>query len=240
LILSDLHPHNPNIKQLLAVALKLQPLLEHIAFVGGCVTGLLVTDPAASPVRPTLDVDAIVEVATYAEYMDLENRLRQLGFAESREIICRWISSDLILDLMPTDQAILGFSNPWYRLALEKAIEVRIGDLSIRLISGPYFLATKIIAFHNRGKNDYVTSRDMEDIVTVIDGRPEIVEEVSRSNAELRNFLGNEFSSLLHHRDFSDALHGHLLPDVASQSRFRLVLDRMQQIAMNEGTRGPA
>jgi hypothetical protein len=57
---SELHYRNPNLRQLIACADKLQPLLERIAFVGGCVTGLLISDPAAAPVRPTLDVDVIV------------------------------------------------------------------------------------------------------------------------------------------------------------------------------------
>lgn len=230
---------NPNLLQLLKAARKLQPLLEQIAFVGGCATGLLVTDPGASPVRPTLDVDAIVEIATYAEYMHLEDRLRQLGFSESTEIICRWISDDLILDLMPTDPSVLGFSNRWYQPALERATRVRLEDLMIRLISGPYFLATKIVAFRNRGKSDYVASRDIEDIVTVIDGRPEIVEEVRRSDTELREFSGAEFRDLLDHRDFLEALPGHLLPDAASQLRLPLVLHRMRQIASEREMHGP-
>src|SRR5258708_37909405 len=101
----------PNLTQLVAAAQKLRPLLDQIAFVGGCVTGLLLSDPAAAPVRPTIDVDAIVAIASYAEFTLLENRLRELGFRESHAEdapICRWLSGDLILDLMPTDGSILG------------------------------------------------------------------------------------------------------------------------------------
>src|SRR5271169_106312 len=76
-------PENPDLARLIAVARKLEPLLEQLAFVGGCVTGLLVTDPGAAPVRPTLDVDAIVEAASYVEFTVLEDRMRSLGFRES-------------------------------------------------------------------------------------------------------------------------------------------------------------
>lgn len=55
---------NPNIQILEAAVARLGTLAEKMAFVGGCTTGLLLTDPAASPVRATLDVDVIVEVAT--------------------------------------------------------------------------------------------------------------------------------------------------------------------------------
>jgi predicted nucleotidyltransferase len=222
---------DPNLTRLITAARKLQPLLEQIVFVGGCVTGLLVTDPAASPVRPTIDIDAIVEIASYAEYIDLESRLRQLGFSASKKIICRWTSDDLVLDLMPTNTSILGFSNRWYGPALKNATNIRVEECVIRLISAPYFIATKIVAFRNRAKNDYVASRDMEDIITVIDGRPELMEDLRHSDAELQVFLGSEFHSLLDQRDFLDALPGHLLPDAASQMRFPLVLDRMRQIA---------
>ncbi|MGA7221138.1 MAG: hypothetical protein WBX38_22680 [Candidatus Sulfotelmatobacter sp.] len=35
---------NPNLVRLTAAAAKLEPLLDQIAFVGGCVTGLLLTE----------------------------------------------------------------------------------------------------------------------------------------------------------------------------------------------------
>jgi hypothetical protein len=225
---------NPNLARLAGAAAKLAPLLDQIAFVGGCVTGLLLTDPAAAPVRPTLDVDAIVAIASYAEYTLLEHRLRELGFRESHAEgapICRWLSGDLILDLMPTDSSILGFGNPWYRPALENAQRTRIGEYVIRLITAPYFLATKLEAFHGRGKNDF-RSHDLEDIVTVVDGRPEIVDEVRLTAADLQKYLSKEFRALLSNRDFLDALPGHLLPDAASQQRLSLVVERMQQLVV--------
>jgi predicted nucleotidyltransferase len=224
---------NPNLAQLVAAAAKLEPLLDQIAFVGGCVTGLLLTDPAAAPVRPTLDVDAIVAIASYAEFTLLEKRVRELGFRESHAEgapICRWLHGDLILDLMPTDSSILGFSNRWYSPALENAQRTRIGEYEIRVITAPYFLATKLEAFHGRGKNDFRASHDLEDIVAVIDGRPEIVDEVHRAAANLQNYLSGEFRALLSNRDFREALPGHLLPDAASQQRLGLVVNRMQQL----------
>src|SRR5271165_1320433 len=146
---------NPNLARLVAVAKRLEPLLDQLAFVGGCVTGLLVTDPGAAPVRPTLDVDAIVEVASYAEIAVLEGRLRSRGFRESHAEgapICRWVHGDSLLDLLPTNPAILGFGNRWYRAALRNAAVLQIETLAIRLITAPYFLATKLEAFHGRGK----------------------------------------------------------------------------------------
>jgi predicted nucleotidyltransferase len=227
----NIRPENPNLAQLVAVAAKLEPMLDQIVFVGGCTTGLLLTDPAAAPVRPTLDVDAIVAVSSYADFTLLENRMRELGFRESHAQgapVCRWISGDLILDLMPTDASILGFGNRWYHPALENAQRTRIGEFEIQLITAPYFLATKLEAFHGRGRNDF-RSHDLEDIVTVVDGRPEIVEEVRHAPADLQKYLSEEFRALLSNREFLEALPGHVLPDAASQQRVPLVMNRMQQ-----------
>jgi len=224
-----------NLEQLLAAAVKLKPLLDQIAFVGGCVTGLLLTDPAAAPVRPTLDVDAIVAIGSYAEFILLENRLRELGFRQPHTEgapVCRWMSGDLILDLMPTDSSILGFSNRWYGPALENAQRAEIGDYEIRVITAPYFLATKLEAFHGRGKNNFRMSHDLEDIVTVTDGRPELVNEIRLAPAGLQKYLSDEFKDLLSNRDFLEALAGHLLPDAASQHRLGLVLGRMKHLIL--------
>lgn len=224
---------NPNAALLLSAVHKLVPLLDQIVFVGGCAAGMLITDPGAAPVRPTVDVDAIVEIASYSELMALEGRLRQLGFEQPHvegTPLCRWIHGDVILDLMPTDPRILGFSSRWYPQALENAGTVAVAGRQIRLISAPYFLAAKLEAFHGRGQFDYGMSRDVEDIVTVVDGRREIVAEVEQTAPSLQQYLADEFSALLAERDFLEALPGHMLPDVASQQRIRIVLTRMQQI----------
>jgi len=178
---------DPNFARLAFAADRLAPLLDRIVFVGGCITGLLITDAAAAPVRPTIDVDAIVSTASYPEYAALESEIRELGFEPSLaegSPICRWKSADLILDLMPTDSSILGFSNAWYGRALENAQIVKIGRYEIRVITAPYFLATKLEAFHGRGKNDYA-SHDLEDIITIIDGRQELITEVTKWAGDL-------------------------------------------------------
>lgn len=224
---------NPNARLLLSAVQNLVPLLDQIVFVGGCAAGMLITDPGAAPVRPTVDVDAIVEIASYAELIALEGCLRQLGFEQPHvegAPLCRWIHADVILDLMPTDPTILGFSNRWYPPALENAETVEVGGHQIRLVSAPYFLATKLEAFHGRGQFDFRASRDLEDIVTVVDGRPEIVAEAQQAATSLQQFLSEEFSALLGERDFLEALPGHLPPDAVSQQRIRIVLNRMQQI----------
>ena len=120
-------PQDSDLARLAMAAEKLDRLLDQIVFVGGCMTELLLTDPGAAPIRPALDVDAIIAIGSYLEFTLLEGRLRELGFHQSQAEgapICRWTSGDLILDLMPTDSSILGFSNRWYQPALKNAVEL--------------------------------------------------------------------------------------------------------------------
>jgi len=150
--------NNPNLDLLTAAALSLTPLLDELVFVGGCMTGLLVTDQAAGPVRTTKDVDAIVEATSYAKYQHIARSLRTLGFAEDRREgapLCRWVKAQVILDVMPLDTTILGFSNRWYSAALGSSANIPLrSDLHIRAITAPYFVATKLEAFRGHGQDN--------------------------------------------------------------------------------------
>ena len=166
-----------NLRILEFVAHKLGALKEEMVFLGGCATALLITDNIAPDVRYTLDVDCIVDVISLNQYHKIEKQLRNLGFTQSvmEEVICRWRYDNVILDVMPTDEKILGFWNRWYREAIKYAMNYSLTNkISIKVISAPYFLATKIEAFKTRGNTDFYASHDFEDIVTVFDGRSTI------------------------------------------------------------------
>jgi len=108
---------NPNHQLLVDAAKLLRPILGELVFVGGCSTGLLVTDRAAADVRPTTDVDAIAEITSYVGYIELSERLKKLGFREdAREGAprCRWRQNTTTLDVMPADGTLFGFRNVWY------------------------------------------------------------------------------------------------------------------------------
>ena len=221
----------------LYVARKLGTLLEKVVFLGGSATGFLISDPAAPDVRMTQDVDVIVEAATWLEYHQLEQELIQRGFAQDTcegAPICRWLINGFIVDDMPISEEILGFSNIWYGPALQYSETREVApELTIRLVTAPYFLATKIEAFRGRGNADYLASHDLEDMVSLIDGRKELLGEIIISPTDLRKFLADTFRVFLAHSEFMESLSGHLLPDKASQGRLTLIIQRMIQIAEN-------
>jgi len=202
---------NSNIELLKGVARRLGPLLHEVVFVGGCATGLLITDEAAAEVRATFDVDVIAEITSYAGYEAFSERLRSLGFREDTSEgapRCRWLIDALKLDVMPLDEKILGFTNRWYRSAMEAATRTEVEPgLSIRVITAPYFVATKLDAFHGRGREDYTSSHDLEDLLAVIDGRETIIEEIAHTD-EVRFYIAEQFRNFLGTPTFVNAMPG--------------------------------
>lgn len=137
------------------VAARLEELRDSVVFVGGATTTLFITDPAVTDIRPTKDIDVIVEVASFSKYAELEERLREKGFSnviDGDAPICRWRIGGVIVDVMPTMSEILGFSNRWYQSAVEERTPYELpSGMTIHLVRPEYFIATKIEAFLGRG-----------------------------------------------------------------------------------------
>ena len=133
---------------------------------------------------------------------------------------------------MPLDEKILGFSNRWYKAAMGASVTRKLrDDLEIRMVTAPYFVATKLEAFKGRGRGDFLGSHDLEDVVSVVDGRETLSTEVRGAEKELREYVRREIAKLLANPGFIDALPGFLLPDSASQLRIGIVLGRLQNLA---------
>lgn len=226
-----------NVEMLERAAIALDPLIDEVVFVGGATVGLWATDPAAPEFRPTNDVDVIVEVATRAAYYAFEERLREAGFANAPEgnLICRFRhrESDLILDAMPTDGAILGFEGRWLKEAFPHAVSTRLpSGRSIHVLTPAHLLATKLEAFSSRGGGDLYASADFEDIITLVDIREELGPELAAAPDALRSYVANEIGDLLDHESFASAGEGALSGGPETRERFELVLrPRLEAIA---------
>jgi hypothetical protein len=161
--------------------------------------------------------------------------LRQAGCQQILDddppIICRWRINSVVVDVMPCDESILGFSNKWYKAAVKNYHLIKFEDVEIKVVTAPYFLATKIEAFRGRGKNDFMASHDIEDIITVLDGRSEVVAEIKATEASLHIYLAQNFNAWLQNRDFINALPGLLAPDASSQARLPIIMSRLTEIS---------
>ncbi len=222
---------NPNLELLSGMAHAMGPLCEQVVFVGGCATGLLISQPLVADARATGDVDAIVEVASLVGYHALADQLMARGFKQTMADNTppfRWFWQGMQLDLVPLDEKVLGFANRWYRPGFEAAVFSTLPTgLGLRHLSAPYFVATKLEAFKDRGNNDVYLSHDLEDIITVVDGRDELLTELVAAPGEVRHFIAEHFQAVLNHPDFFN-----VLPGIVSQSaRTGWVLQRFTDIA---------
>jgi predicted nucleotidyltransferase len=204
------------------------PLCEQVVFVGGCATGLLVDDVDLMDVRPTEDVDAIVGAASLAAYHQLAEQLMQRGFKQTMADNTppfRWFWNRMQLDLVPLDEKVLGFANPWYRVGFDAAMSAELADgLLLRHLSAPHFFATKFEAFKDRGQNDVYVSHDLEDIMTVMEGRSSVSQEMAAAEAAVRKHVGQSVAALLNMPAFHNALPGLLSdPERAPTVRARMI-----------------
>ncbi|WP_296509383.1 hypothetical protein [Rhodoferax sp.] len=222
---------NPNIELLTSIANAMGDLREQVVFVGGCATGLLITQPLVADARATEDVDAIVEVASLVGYHALAGQLMEQGFQQTMADNTppfRWYWNGMQLDLVPLDEKVLGFANRWYKPGFETAATATLpSGLVLRHLSAPYFMATKLEAFQDRGNNDVYLSHDLEDVITVVDGREELISELSSAPPDVRDFVAQTLRGILRHTDFTN-----VLPGIVSQSnRTGLVLQRFTHIS---------
>jgi hypothetical protein len=226
---------DPRLNPMLTVARWLDELRDRVLFLGGAVVPLLITDPGAASARPTKDIDVIIEITTTVAYHKLGERLRALGFSEDASDnapLCRWIINGFTVDIMPTDEKVLGYTNPWFRTAMSNAMPFSFTDgQTLNVISPAYFCATKLEAFADRGKGDYIMSHDMEDILAVIDGRDELLRELTVAEPTVRAYIASSLRTFLASPDFIDALPGHLPGDAASQDRLPLLQERLERLA---------
>lgn len=218
------------------VAKALGPALcGQVAFVGGCTTGLLLTDPfTRDKVRSTDDVDLIVHVMGCSGFVHLQDTLRQQGFevtipAPDEDLpTCAMKLGKLRVDIMPDDDGVLGHSNRWYQHAIASALPYPLGDdLTIRVVSPPLFVATKLEAYKGRGKGDPLSSRDIEDILNLVDGRSTLLDEIHTADPEVQSYIATELAQLLENDHFAYAVQS----QAGDPDREALLFERLEQLA---------
>lgn len=228
--------HTHNIQMLEVVAQALGPnRCQEVAFVGGCTTALLLTDEfSREEVRYTDDVDLVVHLTGYAQWQKLVEQLQQKGFKQSPQddVICRLRLGELKVDFMPEDTEtadLLGCNNRWFKDGLANAHWHELpSGCRIRLFTPPYFLASKLEAYAGRGAQNPLGSQDLEDILNLVNGREELLQEVDAAPPELRTYLADNLTALLSINDF-----GYLVQDAArgDDEREQIIWQRLRNIA---------
>ena len=213
-------------------------LLDQVAFIGGATVSLHLDDAQPIDISSTKDVDFIVSVSSYYGYQQLAEKLRSRGFESSipekgeDAPMCRFECEGILVDVMPDNEDILGFSNPWFKVGLQESVPYILPDtLTIKIAQAKHLLATKLVAFATRG-GDILSSKDAEDIVVLVNGRDSLLDEVRESPIELRQFVQKAMSEFIANSDFgyllSNALNGE------EDERIDMIEERFTKLSSRE------
>ncbi|RAP36648.1 hypothetical protein B1207_07535 [Legionella quinlivanii] len=219
-----------NNEALYEAATLLKDLNEQVVYVGGRIVGLLITDVIEDDVRPTYDIDVALDLGTtdIVAHYSLQRKLESLGLKPEGNINCRYLFEHIIIDVIYTKGTLQGINSNWYQAGFDNAIEISIKDKKIKILNAVYFIATKLEAFTDRAfrDNDYWDCKDLEDVVNVINGRPELLIELKNSPHDVVDFISGYFKKLMEDPRWLDAI-----KSIARFERSRnIVLDALGKI----------
>lgn len=211
------------------IARALGDLNSKVVFVGGAMVSLYIDDPSAEDIRPTKDIDLTFQITTVSQLEDLRRDLTQKGFHEHTDstVICRFAYDDLLVDVMSTQAVGWAPGNRWFDAGFNKAILVGLEDVEVRILPLPYFLASKMDAFFDRGMEDLYASHDFEDIVYIFNYASKLVPQIlSTDDNTLKRYLIESIRKMLENKDILNAMPGHLYFDGVDE-RMDLILEKM-------------
>jgi len=220
------------IKRIKEIASKLDYLLKDVVFVGGSVVALYADNPASGELRPTDDIDIVVAISTRVDFAIFEEKIRQLGFKNvtDSKFIGRYKISDLIVDVMPIEESILGFSNRWYEKGMQESFLYELDkETSIRLMPFHYFIASKIEAHNGRNGKDFRTSKDFEDIVYTFDNRVNPLDDMNKATGDVEKYLKEQMNDFLNNTNFYEGVYSHLNEGSQSKSKRTERIERIWQ-----------
>ena len=210
--------HHQNITRIKAVYNALGNLKDTVVFVGGATVSLYaeyVNGINEDLVRPTDDVDILIELWAYKDYAAIEEQLRSIGFQNDKEskVICRYKVHGITVDVMATGEDVLGFGNKWYPDGFKHSIQLALDEQHvIRIFTAPYFIATKLEAFKSPGRadnNNGRVSQDFEDIIFIFEHRKSIWDEMNKCDPGLKAYLKDEFNRISLNPSFDEWVDAH-------------------------------
>ena len=221
-----------NLALVAQVAVGLQELKEKMVFIGGAVISLYTDDPAAEEIRPTTDIDMTINLANYAEWATMQERLADLEFYPDPQgqSICSYKFHNISIDIMPAEDSSMGISNTWYKPGFNHLQVIPLPDgTEINILPSPYFLATKLEAFKDRGHNDFYGSHDFEDIIYLLDNRTTIVAEIQESDKDVQEYIKTELTTIKNHPQAEEILAMHIHP-LIREERFKILMEKIEMI----------
>ena len=97
----------------------------------------------------------------------------------------------------------------------------------------PYYIATKLEAWFDRGKGDYLTNHDIEDIVNIIDGNEDL-NELRSLVGSVHDFIVSSFKDMINDINFIRSIQGHLGFDSIAEEKAELVVQKIKHMLSDE------
>lgn len=224
---------NEIVSSILSLNEKLRGVSFDFAFLGGSVLSLLVNESTADAIRVTKDIDIIAGVRTRKEFHGEERELESRGFIHDTSEdapICRWKTDGIVVDVLPVREEVLGWKSQWFEEALLAAEKIDIGGVSVKVISAPYFVLLKLEAFEDRGKGDFITSTDFEDVICLFNGRNSLVQEI-KDAGQIAMVIAEKFARYLKNHDIEDAVTGFVQTECNPDERLSKIMNSFYEIA---------
>ena len=87
-----------NVNRIKIIAAGLGDLCRDVVFVGGSVAELYADDPAATDIRPTMDVDCVIELATYGSLQEFGDGVSAIPIETSNlRLYCIRLSDKILI-----------------------------------------------------------------------------------------------------------------------------------------------
>ncbi|MCB9307102.1 MAG: nucleotidyl transferase AbiEii/AbiGii toxin family protein [Lewinellaceae bacterium] len=216
---------------ILSIAKALGELNEQVVYVGGAVVSLYIDDPAAQDVRPTKDVDISLEIASIGALENLRADLIRKGFYQSAEddIVCRFRYDDIKVDVMGTEAVGWAPANRWFLPGFSQRLAYELEELRIYILPMPYYLASKMEAFYDRGSMDPRTSHDFEDLVYLLNYTSGLKDQILAAEEDVRQYLIGGFTDILSDKTKQEAILGCLFYEDQSV-RFDKIISLLKEI----------
>lgn len=195
------------------------------------MVSLYIDDPAAEDIRPTKDIDLTFQVNTASKLEELRENLAKKGFSQSHEdnVICRFRLDDLLIDVMSTQAVGWAPTNRWFMPGFTKAQTFDLDEIKIQLMPLPYFLASKMEAFFDRGIADLYGSHDFEDILYIFNYVSNLADQVLAAELDVRSYLKDCVNKILGDEKIRGVIPAHLYYETADE-RLEIIIEKMNRI----------
>lgn len=179
-------------ERLLEVSLAIEPVLNRVVLAGPTVLDLLLDEAPLRGPRLSFGADATLRFLTTAMIDRLGVDLQRWGLArvDHSTDADRWqVSADVRFDLVQVRTDAAGSSQPWEEYATLLTLPFALDErLTVRIAGAPAMLALEFAAFEQAGARA-LGSEELERVLLLIAGRPQVEAECAAAPPEIRAWL---------------------------------------------------